>query len=41
MVEQRHPAFGVLPPLRVHVPLTDDAGTLDGAGEFRHDCFPP
>ena len=39
VIEQRHPALGVLLPLRAHVPLTDDAGALDGTGKFRHDRF--
>ena len=39
VVEQRHPALGVRPPLRAHVPLADDTGTLDGTGEFRHDRY--
>jgi hypothetical protein len=39
VIEQRHPALGVLPPLRAHVPLADDTGALDGTGEFRHDRF--
>ena len=39
MIQERHPALGVLLPLRAHEPLADDAGALDGAGEFRHDRF--
>jgi hypothetical protein len=27
--------------LGAHETLTHDAGTMDGAGEFRHDRFPP
>jgi hypothetical protein len=40
VIEQRHPPLRVPPPLRVHIPLTDNAGTGNGTGEFRHDCFP-
>jgi hypothetical protein len=40
VIEQRHPPLRILPPLRAHVLLTDDAGTLEGTGESRHDCFP-
>jgi hypothetical protein len=39
VIEQRHPALGILLPLRAHVSLTDDAGALDGTGKFRHDRF--
>ena len=39
VIEQRHPALGIPPPLRAHVPLADDAGALDGTGKFRHDRF--
>jgi len=39
VIEQRHPALRILPPLRAHIPLTDDAGALDGTGKFRHDRF--
>ena len=37
VIEQGHPPLGVLLPLRAHVALADDTGTLDGTGEFRHD----
>jgi hypothetical protein len=39
VIEQRHPPLRILPPLRAHIPLTDDAGALDGTGKFRHDRF--
>ena len=37
VIHERHPALGVLLPLRAHEALADDAGTRDGTGEFRHD----
>jgi hypothetical protein len=40
VIHEGHAALGILPPLRAHVPLTDDTSTLDGAREFRHDRFP-
>jgi hypothetical protein len=40
VIHEGHPALGVLPPLRAHVTLTDDASALDGVRKFRHDRFP-
>ena len=41
VIHQRHAALGVLLPLRAHERLADDAGALDGAGQFSHDRLPP
>ena len=41
MIHEGHAALGVVLTLGAHETLTHDAGTLDGAGEFRHDRFPP
>ena len=41
VIHERHASVRVLLPLRVHEALADDAGALDGTGEFRHDRFPP
>src|SRR5208282_6267985 len=39
VIHERHPALGVLLPLRLHEALADDAGTRDSTREFRHDRF--
>jgi hypothetical protein len=41
VIHEGHAALGVVLTLGAHETLTHDAGTLDGAGEFRHDRFPP
>jgi hypothetical protein len=39
VVHERHAPIGILLPLRVQEPLTNDAGTRQGTGEFGHDRF--
>jgi hypothetical protein len=39
VIQQQHAAVGILLPPGVHEALADDAGTVDGRGEFRHDRF--
>jgi hypothetical protein len=41
VIDERHAALRVLLPLRADEALADDAGALDGTGEFGHDRFPP
>jgi hypothetical protein len=40
VIQERHPAVGFLLSLRLHEALADDAGALNGTGEFRHNRFP-
>ena len=40
VIHERHAAFGVLLPLRVHEAFSDDAGARDGTRKLSHDRSP-